>query len=100
MSRSSRKSMRPDPTVAPVIRNPLKGNRLELRSRFTPSAYQENVRIYASAARAVNHFGTSFHGVGAAQLRKIPITGNPAGAHATKLYGAVSAAAKAEEVGR
>lgn len=40
MSYSNRPSRRPDPTVAPITRNPFTGE-VGLREPFTPSAYTE-----------------------------------------------------------
>jgi len=56
MSRSARKSKRPDPTVAPIEKG-IATDTYFLRSRFSPSVRQERLRKRAAAARAINRDG-------------------------------------------
>lgn len=57
MSRSARKSKRPDPTVAPVTRVFATGS-LALRDRFSPSDRPRRLQQASALARAANRKGT------------------------------------------
>lgn len=59
MAYSNRRSKRPDPTVAPVIRDAR--GKLTLRAPFTPSARAEASDERAARARARNRKGHRYH---------------------------------------